>query len=203
MYTYPFEILKARAKAEIPELRDIDLYMDQDNPKDKNVLITASPGLYLRFIPSTTEDLGNRLQSTTAEFEAILLTECLLPEGSRRLKKEAASDHMVIYDKIFNAFSGFSARLSYLPEFSSLEGTKNDKRIMNSISRVHIEPPGGKLTSIMKSLQRFRVQLWDHAATKTYTPHQPGLAVHVHLEDRFTADGGWTVDTTEITADRI
>ena len=173
MFTYPFEIIKARLQTVVTEQRETDWYMNQDSMSDKNASIKTTPAIYIEFLPVETRDEGQRIQSAEAEFNIILITECLYDNGSRRLKKDNAKDHMIIFDKINQALSGYSARLSVLPDFVALANTPNDMRVFNSITRNGITPPVA-IKALMKSTQKFKTMVWDHAAQIAYTtPETP------------------------------
>jgi len=172
MLTYPYEILKARLTAEITEQREIDWFLDQLNPKDKNASVVAAPAIYIEFLPLTMRDLGGKLQSADAEFNIYLATENVMDSG-KRMKKDSPLDHMRIFDKINKSLNGFSAKLSILPEFVGLLNTSQDQCVMNSCTRVGITPPHQMRKGIMVSVQRFSTIIWDHAAAKQYTVLTP------------------------------
>ncbi len=170
MFTYSFEALKARLSSKVPELREIDWYMNQDDTKDKNAALRVSPALYLEFNPVTTQDLGRNIQQAECEFNLILLTDCVFDTGSKRLKKDNAKDHMQIFDNVYKAMTGYSAKLSVIPAFAALLNTSDDQRLFNSISRIAITPPHNPRKALMKSIQRFKCMMWDHAALPQYNP---------------------------------
>lgn len=182
MYTHPFEVIKAHLLDKLPELREVDWYMNQDDVKDKDGWLVSSPAVYIQFLPSPTEDMGARIQSSTSEFDVLLLTDCVLAEGSKRIKKTDPKDHMYILDKIFHALSGFSALKSDLVEFVALAGTSADQRLMNSCTRISITPPHTPRKAIMKSVQRFRTKLYDHAAKNTYAAPDPSPDLELEVE---------------------
>ena len=174
MFTYPFEIIKARLQTVVTEQRETDWYMNQDSMSDKNASIKTTPAIYIEFLPVETRDEGQRIQSAETEFNIILITDCLYDTGSKRLKKDNARDHMRIFDKINQALSGYSARLSVLPDFVALANTVNDQRVFNTITRNGITPPHVPLKAMMKSVQKFKTMMWDHAAQIAYTtPETP------------------------------
>ena len=178
MLTYPYEILKAHLTAEVTEQREIDWFLDQLNPKDKNASVVAVPALYIEFLPLTMRDLGGRLQSADAEFNIYLATENVIDNG-KRMKKDQPLDHMRIFDKIHKALNGFSAKLSALPEFVALLNTSQDQRVMNSCTRVAVTPPHQMRKGIMVSVQRFSTIIYDHGAAKQYTVLTPKPPVEV------------------------
>lgn len=184
MFTYPFEILKKRLTDTVAELREIDWYLEQDSTTDKNASLKAMPAAYLQFMPLETIDLGTRIQQAIVQFDLILLSDCVYDTGSKRMKKDSPSDHMRLFDKVYKNISGFSARLSYLPEFAVLLNTEGDMRVMNTISRMAIVPPHVPRKAIMKSVQRFTCVVWDHGAFPTWTlaDPQPALEVEGELE---------------------
>jgi hypothetical protein len=113
----------------------------------------------------------------------MLLTECLF-DDDKRIKKDNPQDHMMILDKIFRSLQGFSALISYLPEFAALEATKDDQRSFNSISRIAIIPPHVPRAAMMKSVQRFKGRFYDHGAAKLYTTiAKPPLELTAALDD--------------------
>lgn len=178
MLTYPYEILKARLTADVTELREIDWFLDQANPKDKNSMVLAAPAVYIEFLPLIPRDLGGRLQSADAEFNLHLVTENVMDSG-KRMKKDQPIDHMRIFDKINKSVSNFSAKLSYLPEFVALLNTTQDQRVMNSCTRVGITPPHRMGKGLMVSVQRFSTILYDHAAAKLYTTLTPKPPIEI------------------------
>jgi hypothetical protein len=169
MFTYPYQIIKLKLQTDVPELREIEWYANQDSTTDKDGLLLSSPGVYIQFTPTPIETFsGQKIQSGLAEFDAILLTDCVL-DDDRRIRKTKPLDHMVVLDKVFKSLQNFSAKISYLPEFVSLKNTKDDQRSFNSLSRISITPPHVPRKAMMKSIQRFRALFYDHGAAKIYT----------------------------------
>jgi hypothetical protein len=169
MFTYPYQIIKRKLLTDVTELRELEWFTDQDSVKDENASLRAAPGVYIQFLPADiTTFSGQKIQSTMTEFDAILLTETLL-DDDKRIKKDNPQDHMILLDKIHRSLQGFSALISYLPEFSSLFGTKGDQRAFNSLSRISITPPHVPRKAMMKSVLRYRGLFFDHGAAKLYT----------------------------------
>lgn len=164
MFTYPYQILKLRLQTDVTELREIDWYTDQDTRK---AMLKAAPALYIEFLPNQPRTQPTRIQSAPTDFNLHLLTECLF-DDDRRMKKDQPLDHMRIFDKIFQSVQGFSAKISYLPEFVALLNTVQDQRICGSIDRVAITPPHSPRKAMMKSTQRFSGIIYDHGASTFY-----------------------------------
>jgi len=181
MTTYPFQILKQHLAEELPELREIDWYLQQDSTTDTNAQLYASPIVYIEFLPLDPVDIGFRIQQAEAEFNLHLLTSNVMDSG-KRVKKDTPTDHMYIFDKLYNAVHGFSAKLSYLQGKESLLNTPSDQRIMNSISRVAITPPHKPRKGVMKSIQRFKCIIWDHAALANYEDQALGIDITVEID---------------------
>ena len=182
MLTYPYEILKLRLAIDVPELREIDWYLQQDSTTDKNTWLYAAPLLFIEFQPLATDSLGGRIQSAEVDILIHLLTENVMDSG-KRMKKDHPLDHMRIFDKVYKSLLGFSSKLSYLPEFVGLLNTSQDRTVMNSLSRSAIAPPHTIRKAMMKSVQTFRCVIYDHAACKQYTVPAPlpGLDIAVTL----------------------
>lgn len=183
MLTYPFQIFKKLLTDKVSELREIDWYLQQDSESDKNAWLYAAPVVFIEFLPYETMDLGKRIQHAIVEFNLHLLTSNVQDSG-KRMSKTQPTDHMRIFDKVYDAVHGFSALLSYLPEFVALADTASDQRVMNSCSRIQIVPPHVPRKSLMKSTQRFKTVLFDHGAVKVMsspTPPGPDLQVTVEL----------------------
>jgi hypothetical protein len=168
MLTYPFQIIKLRLETDVPELQEIDWFLDQDATNDKNVSLLSARSAYIEFADFEIETLGGRIQSAPALFNIHLLTDNVLDSG-KRMKKDQPIDHMRIFDRIYKSLHGFGAKISFLPEFAGLAGSSQDQRVMNSISRVHITPPHKPRKGFMKSIQRFKCVIYDHAACKQWT----------------------------------
>ena len=174
MFGYQHEIIKLRLQTNVPELRSLEWYTGQDSTSDKNAAIKATPNLTLTF--TTIGDLrtlsGSSIQSAITEVEVMLMTECLL-DGDKRIKKDQPTDHLRIFDKIHKYLQGFSAKISYLPEFVGLKGTLGDQRMFNSLTRVGITPPHTPRKAMMKSILKYRAVFYDHAAATLYTTVTP------------------------------
>lgn len=164
MFTYAYQILKLRLQTDVPELREIDWYADQDTRK---AMLKAAPALYIEFLPNLPRTQPTRIQSAATDFNLHLLSECLF-DDDRRMKKDQPLDHMRLFDKIFRSLQGFSAKISFLPEFLALLNTANDQRILGSIDRVAITPPHSPRKAMMKSIQRFSGIIYDHGASAMY-----------------------------------
>jgi hypothetical protein len=188
MLTYPLEIFKKHALATITELREVDMYLEQDSTKDTKTALYAAPALFIEFsFVSKLRTHGQQIQSAIVDITFHLLTETLHETGSKRMKKETPKDHMMIYDKIFKNFQGFGSKISFLPAFASLKNTPNDYTVMNSLSRVDQSLPHKFRKAMMKSSQTFRCVIYDHAALKQYTtpPTAPALDLDMLLSLEF------------------
>lgn len=166
MFTYAYQILKLRLQADVTELREIEWYTEQDT---RTAMLKAAPALYIEFLPNQPRTMsGQRIQSAASDFNLHLLTECVF-DDDRRMKKDQPQDHMRIFDKIFRSIQGFSAKVSFLPEFVGLLNTTQDQRIIGSVDRVSITPPHSPRKAMMKSIQRFSGIIYDHGAASLYT----------------------------------
>jgi hypothetical protein len=183
MFTYPYQILKKRIAADVIELREIDWFLDQTSTKDKNVIV-ACPACYIEFVEPEMRQLNHQIQSGILDFKIHLVTSNIMDKGEQRIKKTAATDHMVLFDKIYRSLHKFSAKISYLDEFVSLFNTDNDQRIFNSITRTQPSVPHTIRKTLMVSVQTFRCVVYDHATLKTYTvpDPKPSLETESNLE---------------------
>ncbi len=76
MYTYAYQTLEKLLLAKMPELREIDWYLQQDSTSDKNTWIYGAPVLFLEFVPvEGPRDHGGRIQSAVTDIVVHLLTE--------------------------------------------------------------------------------------------------------------------------------
>jgi len=180
MFAYPYQILAKKLAADIPELRELDWYLQQDSTTDKNAWLFGAPCLFLEFqIVEGPRDHGNKIQSALVDVSVHLLTENVRDKGGEIMKKSGTIQHPVLFDKVYKCLHGFSSKLSYLDEFADLAGTDQDQRVFNSLSRVNIVNPHAIRKSFIKSIQRFRCVVYDHAAGKQYTSPTPGLEIGV------------------------
>ena len=173
MFTYPYQILEKLLTTAVPELREIDWYLQQDSTTDKSVMLFASPGAYVEFsIVEGPRDHPFYIQSAIVDISIHLLTENALDRGSKIMQKTGTS-HAVLFDKIYKTLQGFGAKLSYITAFAALANTVNDRTVINSLSRIGIINPHSIRKTMVKSVQRFRCVVYDHAATRTYTVPDP------------------------------
>jgi hypothetical protein len=167
MYTYPYQIIKKKLQADVPELKEVDWFLHQyDTTKKEGNFMTAEPGVYIEF-PAEIElqQLGFNIQMADVTWTLHLATTNVF-EDDRRVQKVSATDHAMIMDKIFRSLLNWSSKLSYLPAFAALAGTSTDQRVVGTIARVGINPPH-VLKSLMVTKQKFRCAMYDHAANPT------------------------------------
>jgi hypothetical protein len=183
MFTYPYQIVKKLALDSIAELKEVDWYLEQDSITDKSTWIYTSPILFLEFIPiGDMQFYSNRSQSQEVDIAAHLLTGNVL-DNDKRMKKDSPVDHMRVWDKINRNFLGFSAKLSYLPEFAALADTPNDQAMLTSLNRITAPVPPHRIKrSLMKSIQYFRCIVYDHSGCKAYGKPSPAPALEVTVE---------------------
>jgi hypothetical protein len=184
MFTYPLEIIKKHAQATIPELREIDMYLEQDSESDKKTGLFTAPALFIDFsIVGSMRQHGPQIQSAIVDITFHLLTECLVEKGTTRMKKVTPKDHMTIFDKIYKNFNGFGSKLSFLTEFSALADTDSDMTIMNSLTRREQSILKRFRKAMMKSTQTFRCVVYDQSALIEYTSPTPNLDLSFILDD--------------------
>lgn len=185
MFTYPYQTLEARLLATMPELRELDWYLGQDSPTDKNVWLFTSPAAFIEFtIVDGPHDLGHRIQSAVVDISIHLLTENAKDKGAKIISKSVADPnaHAKLMDKLHKNLHGWGAKLSQLAEFAALAGTDQDQRVLTTLSRVSVVPPHRIRKTFIKSIQRFRCIAYDHSACKLYT----SLIVPVELVPALT-----------------
>lgn len=186
MYTYPYQILKKKLTTDVPELKEVEWFLNQYN-KNKNEAgyITAEPGVYIEFPDSIElQQLGYNIQMADVEWWLHLVTSNVY-ENDKRIQKLTATDHANIIDKIFRSLLNWSSKLSYLDAFVSLAGTAQDQRVIGTISRTGINPPK-ELKALMVTRQKFRSVMYDHAAnpavvTQINVPLQINKVVRIPL----------------------
>lgn len=183
MYTYAYQILEKLLLAQVPELRELDWYLQQDSTADKNTWLFTAPVVLIEFVPvEGPRNHGHRIQSAVTDIVIHLLSENAKDKGAKIIDKQQADPiaHPKLLDKIYKTLHGFSARLSYLDAFTALAGTDQDQRVINSMSRNSITPPHRIRKTMIKSMQSFRCVVYDHAANKLYTVPDPSPDLEVN-----------------------
>lgn len=174
MLTYPYHLIKNRVTSKVPELKEIDWFLNQYDPSGPGIIYTA-PGLYIEFLPFDTQSLGGGVQMAAAEFRMHLVSDNVF-DNDKRIRKTTPTDHANLIDKTYNAVYKYRGLLSDLPEFAALAGTENDFRLINSIDRTGVVPPHN-LSGLMVTVQSFRCVLYDHTATKAWQSIAPDLEI--------------------------
>lgn len=181
MYTYPYQIIKKRLTAQVAQLKLVDWYLDQYNKKDKATMMHIEPAAFIEFRPITTQQLSYGHQMAETEIVVHLVTTNMF-DNDKRVKKGTARDHAQLVDEIYKALSGFSAKLSYLDEFSDLANTANDKTIFNSMVRDGLPVTPHAIRGLQITLQIFTTLVFDHAAVKPTTSVNPELNITPTVE---------------------
>ncbi|MFD0997699.1 hypothetical protein ACFQ21_00205 [Ohtaekwangia kribbensis] len=198
MFTYPYQILEAEIKTRIPEIKEVDWYLQQDSTSDKNASIYTAPLVYFEFnLSSELRSHGKEIQSAIVDITVHLLTENTRDKGSKLILKSGI-EHSAMFDKVYKTLQNFNAKLSQLDTFAALAGTDQDQTVFNSMNRVGILNPHATRKTMVKSTQTFRCVVWDHAALKQYTKVTPDLQVDadllIHLDNNTgvtTWDDSW------------
>ena len=185
MFTYPYQILEKLLIASMPELREIDWYLQQDSTTDKTTWLFAAPGLFIEFsIVEGPRDHAHRIQSAIVDVGFHLLTENTKDKGAKIISKEIADSigHVKLMEKLHKTVHGWSAKLSYLTPFAALAGTNQDQTVITSLTRNGIIPPHRIRKTMIKSIQRYRCVAYDHSASKMYTVPDPSPALEIQTD---------------------
>ena len=176
MYVYIYLLLKQGLLHSIPEIKEVEFYMEQDSKNYQGGLKVA-PGVYIQFPPTDTRSLANGLHEADLTFDLILLTDCLL-DGDQRIYNGTEVTHLLLAEKIHQYISGYSALLSALPDFASLAGTCNDYVVFNSADRINVTHTHRDNT-IMKTKQRFKTYIKDFSGAQ----HFRKIAATLQIEE--------------------
>ncbi len=153
----------------ITGVKTVEWYLNQYNQSDKSSMMKVTPGIYLEWLPSDTQQLGNGIQQTNGQLVIHLVTTSLLV-GDKRIKKTDDKDHLKLFEEIYKVVNSKSGLLSDITGNEALADTPNDCKLFNALKRDHITPPH-ELKRLMVSQQRFKGLFYDHSASKTYTPN--------------------------------
>lgn len=162
MYTYAFMALQNRIES-IPQVKLCDWYLGQDRTTDKSAMVPNAPAVFVEFTPSEVMQAGRGIQYTETSVTIRLVTSNI-HDDSKRINKVSPSDHMAIFDSIYNVLSGYSAKLSDLPRMGNGD---EDYALFNSLARNGITPPHS-LASLMQSQQRFKGLFYDYSNLKKF-----------------------------------
>jgi len=173
-----YQILKQRLQSQVNGLKEVDYYLGQDRAGEDGLLYT-SPGAYIEFLTFDIEYLGNNVQEAEIEFRVHLVEEMLRDNQHRITGPE---NHLQQANAIFQVLTGYSARLSVLPNFTHLKGSSEDSKVFNSISRTQYEPDHS-LQYILITRQTFTCLAFDITALPAYQKVKPNLALSSSLNN--------------------
>lgn len=172
MYTYPYQIIKNKLKANVLEIKDLDWFINQYSKSDKSAMLYTLPGVYVQFLPMDTDQIGMQTQIAECEFDIHLVTSNLFDKGEQRIRKAEATDHAMIMDKIYKTLNGKKGTMAEVDN----PGADN-YIILNSMTRTRVTPPH-ELASNMVSIQRFKTVIFDYSANKIFQKLMPDLEVN-------------------------
>lgn len=153
--------LKKRLGEKLPSLENIDWHLNQyAQVEGDDVIVT--PGLYIKFLPIEWKTLGDNVQRGVLQFETHLVSSSAYGD-ERDMTDRDYIDHLAQESAVFTALQNFRFNLSYVPGFSALAGTPNDRVLLEGIVRVG-SVPHGELTNLPKTAQRFQATIADYSA---------------------------------------
>lgn len=164
MFYYPYFIIEKRLKEQMPALKTVDWYMQQDQKKGQE-LLRCTPAVYLEFDPIKPEDYANGQQRGIGAFTVYLVTVSM-KDDKQRIEPISPMAHVRLMDSIFKTLNGFVGRLAYY------DSTQQDREIFNSLERTNIVPPH-QSSDLMVSKQRFEGLFYDYSAVVERTKIVP------------------------------
>ena len=170
MYKYPYLLLK-HLLGQIPELKEIEIDYGQETTKGA---LKTLPTVLIRFRPTTWNSLARGEQEATQQIDITTITESY-SDPSQKIDQAGALDHYEVTNLVHTKLDGHSFLLSDLPQFASLKGTENDYVVMNSFARIFSQDRFQSAS--LKTDQRYRTQLIDKSANKTFTHVIKGLEI--------------------------
>lgn len=176
MYKLPYILLKQRIEEIVNELKGVEPYFNQDSTEGD---LLTTPKAFIEFKDVPTNDLGNNVQEGELNFDVILCTKTY-KDKNKWLYDDANQVHLDLSDLIFKALSGFSAFASSAPGLVALAGTKNDYKVLNSITRTNVTPVKLLHKNLM-STQSFKCHVKDRSAKVTYQQATPDLVVNLDI----------------------
>lgn len=172
-----YTIIKAHLLAEVPELKEVAFYYNQDAESNngKGRPVVNAPALYLEFRDIPTKSLGKGWEETSIQFQARVITSNLY-DDDKRITETSSLNHFKIARKVYVALKGFSAMLSDHPDYTALADTEQDYGLLNSLSRTNYRTDT-RLSRLMRTIMDFSGKGKDNTAAKTMQTAAPDLDI--------------------------
>lgn len=146
----------------------VDWYLGQylEEQEDQGgALLWDTPAVFLEFQPVTWKTLLNNVQCADVLFAAHVVTDNY-HDGDQRIT-DANTSPFGLESSVYTGLMNWRCNLSYLPGFEALEGTTNDRVLMESIVRLESSTDHA-MRRQMVSLQVFGSKIYDYSAQKQW-----------------------------------
>lgn len=146
----------------------VDYYLEQDKQVG-DIALVQSPAIFIEFLPTSWENVAGGAQKAELSFNVHLITEQVWADERVILEGEY-SDHMPLYNHIYNTLHGASFTLvdGLLAESRYGQATptiKDPPVILNAIKRTDTARYPHQISNLMKSTQRFTTTSYDYTGT--------------------------------------
>lgn len=142
-----YQVLKTHL-GNIPEVEEVDWFLDQYNQDDEGSVLWITPSLFLEFQPIPWMTLSQNVQRAVLTFVVHTVTDSVYDDDERIL--DAATDHLQLVDDVF----------------ASLQGKRfadNGRTIMETIVRTSMIPDHS-IEGIIVTTQEFKSVIFNYSA---------------------------------------
>lgn len=149
---------------------------DESEMEEGGELLWTTPAQFIEFLPLDWETRPMGIQTSVLRFNVHLVNESFDPGEQRILN--ASLNHLGGESAIFKALMNFRCLLSYVPGFEDLEGTEDDRVLIESIVRESTESDHTMRRQLV-SVQRFSCRIFDYSALPNWTDVLAGLDLDI------------------------
>lgn len=146
----------------------VDWYMGQylePEAEEGGQLLWRTPAQFVEFMPVQWQTLGNNVQAANTQFNLHLVNDCYHDDDQRIT--DAALGHLAQEAAVYATLQNWRCHLSYVPGFEALEGTPDDRVLIESITRERTDPDHNMGRQIV-SVQGFACRIYDYGAVKNW-----------------------------------
>lgn len=155
-----YQAIKKRLGEEIPALAWIDWYLAQYAQEGEQALWTT-PACFIEFLPLDWQTLGSGVQASNVMLQIHLVNETHYDDDKRVL--DATIGHLAQAQQVYTALHNWRCMMSYVDEYAALEGTENDRVLLESMVRVRTYPDHD-MSRLLVAVQEFTMRIYDYDA---------------------------------------
>lgn len=177
-----YQVLKAHLTTQVTSLKLVDWYLNQFAQTGEDA-VRATPACYIHFTPFEWQHLKgpHNVQRAVMEVEFHIVSDTAYGDD-RDMTDATYINHLQVETNVYKALQSKRFMLSAAPGYEDLEGTDDDRVLIETMVRTMTEPHD-ELDNLIVTVLVFEANIFDYSASPEFEAVEATLGLGIYLVD--------------------